>query len=186
VKRATWCRAWKSSRRPSATAPRCSDRRAGWSASTRCRSPRRKRDRPRRGRDRHSPPAVDIVETHARPESFRYAAAIHQRGVALLAARRAAEALPDLTRAAATLQRTFPPGHAVTRWFQADLVLALARAGRNREAQDLAKTLVPASGPPSGRSAIKALYALGVAKRLAGDAFRRVPRTGRGVAMDRA
>jgi tetratricopeptide (TPR) repeat protein len=88
----------------------------------------------------------------------------------LLAARRAAEALPDLTRAAETLQRTFPAGHAVTRWFQADLVLALARAGRNREAQDLAKALVPASGPPSGRSAIKALYAMGVAKRLAGDA----------------
>ena len=115
--------------------------------------------------------AVNIVAGHARPESFRYAAAIHQRGVALLAARRAAEALPDLTRAADALQRTFPPGHAVTRWFQADLVLALARAGRNREAQDLAKTLVPASGPPSGRSAIKALYALGVARRLAGDAF---------------
>jgi len=114
--------------------------------------------------------AVDIVAGHARPESFRYAAAIHQRGVALLAARRAAEALPDLTRAAETLRRTFPAGHAVTRWFQADLVLALARAGRNREAQDLAKALVPASGPPTGRSAIKALYAMGVAKRLAGDA----------------
>ncbi len=114
--------------------------------------------------------AVDIIAGHTRPQSFRYAAAIHQRGVVLLAAGRAAEALPDLTRAAETLQRTFPPGHAVTRWFQADLVLALARAGRSREAQELGNALVPASGPPSGRSAIKTLYAMGVARRLAGDA----------------
>ena len=114
--------------------------------------------------------AVDIMALHTTPQSFRYAAAVNQRGVALLAARRPHEALPDLTRAAETLQRTFPPGHAVTRWFQADLVLALARGGRHQEAQVLAQTLVPPSGAPPGRSATKAIYAMGVATRLAGDA----------------
>jgi tetratricopeptide (TPR) repeat protein len=113
---------------------------------------------------------VDVITRHTRPESFRFAAAIRQRGVALLAAGRAAEALPDLASAAGTLQRTFPAGHAVTCWFQADVVLALARAGRPREALDLASTLMPAPGPLSARSTLRVLYATGVARRLAGDA----------------
>jgi hypothetical protein len=42
--------------------------------------------------------AVEIIERHTRPQSFRYAAALHQRGASLLAARRPAEALPDFRR----------------------------------------------------------------------------------------
>ena len=47
---------------------------------------------------RAAPGGGDHRWTHE-PDSFRYAAAIHQRGAALPAARRADEALPDLTRA---------------------------------------------------------------------------------------
>jgi serine/threonine protein kinase/tetratricopeptide (TPR) repeat protein len=114
--------------------------------------------------------AVDIVALHATPRSFRYAAVVNQRGLALLAARRPREAIADLTYAVDTLRRTFPAGHALTRWFEADLALALARAGRHREARALAERLLPPSGMPLGRGTTKALYALGVAKRLAGDA----------------
>ena len=58
--------------------------------------------------------AVDIIAQHTNRESFRYAAAVHQRGIALLAARRVDEALPDLAVAAETLRRTLPARHLVT------------------------------------------------------------------------
>jgi eukaryotic-like serine/threonine-protein kinase len=114
--------------------------------------------------------AVDIIARHTTPQSFRYAAAIHQRGAALLAARRPEEALPDLMRASETLRLTLPAGHEVTRWFQTDEVLALARAGRHREAQTLANTLLPSAGTSIDAIGSQALYAIGVARRLAGDA----------------
>src|SRR6185503_18168995 len=81
--------------------------------------------------------AAEIIARHTRPQSFRYAAALYHRGAALLAARRPDEALPDLTRARVTLQETMSATHTVTRWFQAEEALALARAGRPREAQQL-------------------------------------------------
>jgi eukaryotic-like serine/threonine-protein kinase len=114
--------------------------------------------------------AVDIIARHTTPQSFRYAAAIHQRGAALLAARRAEEALPDLMRATAILRRTLPAGHEVTRWFQTDEALALARAGRHREAQALANTLLPPPGSSTDAIGSQALHVMGVARRLAGDA----------------
>ena len=57
----------------------------------------------------------------------------------------------------------------MTRWFQADQALALARAGRHRQAQELIEALLPEPGSPVDQSESKALYAMGVAKRLAGD-----------------
>ena len=114
--------------------------------------------------------AVDIIAQHTKPQSFRYAAAIHQRGAALLAARRADEALPDLSRTTEILRLTLPAGHEVTRWFAADHGLALARAGRHRQAQELIEGLLPTPGSPVDTPGSKALYAMGVAKRLAGDA----------------
>ena len=96
----------------------------------------------------HSRIAVDIIAQHTKPQSFRYAAAIHQRGAALLAARRADEALPDLSRTTEILRLTLPAGHEVTRWFAADHGLALARAGRHRQAQALIETLLPPPGSP--------------------------------------
>jgi serine/threonine-protein kinase len=112
--------------------------------------------------------ALTIVTRHTKPESFRYAAAVHQRGAALLAARRPVEAVPDLQASVETLRRVLSPQHAVTRWFQADWALALARGGRRREAEDLLAPLLPASGPASSIES-KALYVMGVTKRLGGD-----------------
>jgi serine/threonine-protein kinase len=114
--------------------------------------------------------AVEIIARHTRPQSFRYAAALHHRGAALLAARRAEEALPDLTRARVTLQETISATHTVTRWFQADEALALALAGRPREAQQLIEAILPQPGQPIDQSAAKALYVMGVSRRIAGDA----------------
>ena len=118
----------------------------------------------------NSEKAVDIVAQHTTPQSFKYAAAIHQRGVALVAARRADAALPDLTRASATLRETLPPGHGVTRWFEADEALALARAGRHGEADALVQRLLRDTSQQADSSAIRALYTMGVVRRLAGDA----------------
>ena len=114
--------------------------------------------------------AVDIIAQHTNRESFRYAAAVHQRGIALLAARRVDEALPDLAVAAETLRRTLPARHLVTRQFEADHALALARAGRHREAEELLAALLPQpGGPAEDASETLALYSMGVAKRLVGD-----------------
>ena len=83
--------------------------------------------------------------------------------------RRTDEALPDLTRAAETLRRTLPDGHAVTRWFRADQALALAVAGRHRQAQELLEALIPEPGSAVDPAGNRALYTMGVVKRLAGE-----------------
>jgi eukaryotic-like serine/threonine-protein kinase len=114
--------------------------------------------------------AVDIIAQHTKPESFRYAAALHARGAALLAARRADEALPDLIRATEIAQRTLSAGHQVTRAFQADQALALARAGKHHQAKEVIEALLPEPGSSVDQSGSRALYAMGVIKRLAGDA----------------
>ena len=113
--------------------------------------------------------AVDIIARHTKPESFRFADALHLRGTSLLAARRADDALPDLARAADTLRQTMPAGHALTRRFQADHALALAFAGRRRQAQELLEALLPRPDSQADVPETLALYAMGVASRLAGD-----------------
>ncbi len=113
--------------------------------------------------------ALSIIARHTKPESFRYAAAVHQRGAALLAARRPLDAVPDLQASVETLRRTLPPSHPVTRWFQADWALALARGGKRREAEDLLAPLMSAPLSPVDSNASKAMYVMGVTKRLEGD-----------------
>ena len=113
--------------------------------------------------------AVDIIARHTRPQSFRYAAAIHQRGAALLASGRPGDALEDLTAAVETLRQTLPARHSVTRWFAADQALALAQTGKHREAEALLATLLPAPGSSIDSAESKALYTMGVARRLTGD-----------------
>lgn len=56
----------------------------------------------------------------------------------------------------------------MTRWFEADQALALARAGRHQEAHTLLAPRLP-HGPATDSSGSKALYTMGVVKRLAGD-----------------
>jgi serine/threonine-protein kinase len=113
--------------------------------------------------------ALSIIERHTRPQSFRYAAAIHRRGAALLAARRAEEAIPDLATAVETLRQTLSAKHSVTRWFAADQALAMALAGRHRDADALLQTLLPERGSSVDSAASKALYVMGVSRRLTGD-----------------
>jgi tetratricopeptide (TPR) repeat protein len=113
--------------------------------------------------------AVSVIATHTRPQSFRFAAAFHQRGAALLAAGRLDEALTDLTTAGDTLRQTLSAKHSVTRWFQADQALALARAGKHREAEALIESLLPKPGSPPDSAETKALYVMGVARRLSGN-----------------
>jgi tetratricopeptide (TPR) repeat protein len=113
--------------------------------------------------------ALSIVGRHTRPESFRYAAAVHQRGAAMLAAGRPLDAVPDLQASVETLRRTLPARHPVTRWFQSDWALALARGGKGREAEDLLAPLMPAPLSPVDSNASKAMYVMGVTKRLEGD-----------------
>jgi len=113
--------------------------------------------------------ALSIVARHTKPESFRYAAAVHQRGASMLAARRPLDAVPDLQVSVETLRQALPPAHSVTRWFQADWALALARGGKPREAEALLASLVPAHGAAIDSNGSKALYVLGVTKRLEGD-----------------
>jgi eukaryotic-like serine/threonine-protein kinase len=114
--------------------------------------------------------AVEIITQHTRPHSFRYAAALHQRGAALLAARRVPEALPDLTRATDTLRAVLSTEHEVTRWFLGDHALALARSGRAQDAQVTVEAVLPVAGRRPDSAAQKALHAMGVAKRVSGDA----------------
>jgi serine/threonine-protein kinase len=119
----------------------------------------------------NSEKALAIIAQHTTPHSFKYVAAVHQRGAALLSARRPEAALPDLAGASAALRQTLPRGHSVTRWFEADYGLALARAGKPGEASELIASLLPGGTPqPADSSASRALYAMGVARRLAGDA----------------
>ncbi len=113
--------------------------------------------------------AVDIIAQHTTPESFRFANALHLRGLALLAARRIDDALSDLARSADTLRRTLPDGHEIARRFRADHALALAVSGRHRQAQDLLEALIPEPGSAADPAGNSALYAMGVVKRLAGD-----------------
>src|SRR6266850_1051632 len=113
--------------------------------------------------------SLEIIGAHSVPTSFRYASALHLRGAALLSARRAAEALPDLTRAAETVRQALGPLHDVTRTYQADRALAMARLGRHGEAEQLIQKIVPQGPRPEDRPAARLRYVLGVVKRLQGE-----------------
>ncbi len=118
---------------------------------------------------RNSQAGVAIVARHSDPSSFRYANALFLRGTAWLAARRAKDALPDLDQAVLTMEHVLPAGHPTTRLVQSTRALALARAGRHRDARELLEPLVAAPPSPDDQSVAIALYALGVVERLSGD-----------------
>jgi serine/threonine-protein kinase len=97
--------------------------------------------------------AIAILSKDMVPESFHYAVAIHHRGAALLASRRATEAEPDLRRAAAAMRRSLGPANWITRWFEADWEAALEQTGEHRPAVD-----PPAPTSPSGSRQPPARY----------------------------
>jgi len=119
--------------------------------------------------------AADIIAREAEAASIRLATALHAYGAALLAARREDAAIPELERAVAIVRRGLPVGHQTTRTMEADLGLALARAGRPREAQALLERPPSAAGTQPDLADSRVLHATSVAARLAGvpvDALR--------------
>lgn len=92
--------------------------------------------------------ALEIIGQHSALDSFRYASALHARGVALVAADRAAEALPLLTRAAETLRRQGPAPHDAMREWMADQSLALAKLGQYEETENVVREIPLAARIP--------------------------------------
>jgi serine/threonine-protein kinase len=113
--------------------------------------------------------AITILAQDMGPEAFHHAVAIHHRGASLLAARRAAEAEPDLRHAAVAMRRHLGPSNWITRWFEADWAIALARTGRHRPAVQLIEAQLSVR-PPSPSAETMARYTMGVLRRLSGDA----------------
>ena len=171
VKRATWCAAWNSSRRPSATRAEVfgpSSRMVGFFSLPLADAPagdrpgrRRARQRPHGRRHHRASRQARVVPVRGRHPSARRRAprgSPRRRGAARSDARRrdAAADAPGRAR-----------GH--------PLVPGRPRARPGSGRADIARRRIcsrrscPHPGPPSGRSEIKALYAMGVAKRLAGD-----------------
>src|SRR5262249_11935232 len=102
--------------------------------------------------------AAAIVATHSQADSFRNATALHARGAALLAARRLDEALPDLAQATAIVSAHFPTTNEYRRPYQAHHALALALAGRPKEAEPIVAPFVTATES-------RPLYVMGVINR---------------------
>lgn len=110
-----------------------------------------------------------VLSEQVEPRSFTAAAAEHNLGAALLAARRAAEAERHLARAAPILRDVVGPAHEKTLTARANRALALAHLGRLREAEG---EVAPALEPFErfrGASVDRAAEVLGVTRRLAGD-----------------
>ncbi|MFI5006430.1 MAG: tetratricopeptide repeat protein [Solirubrobacterales bacterium] len=121
---------------------------------------------------KNSNESLAIHAQHAQADSYTYAGGLTARGVILLAARRPAEALRDLSSSAETLTRLFGPTHEETLIARFNRGLALGYLGRLREAeQELAAVVVEYRS--TYRDALyrphRALQALGTVKRLAGD-----------------
>jgi hypothetical protein len=111
---------------------------------------------------------VEILAEHAGPDSSTYASALRDRGLALLAARRAGEALPDLSRALAILKERRGSAHDTTSRVQVSRALALAYVGRTSEARREIESMLERRAPDQKWTTM-ALHVLGVAGRLAGD-----------------
>jgi tetratricopeptide (TPR) repeat protein len=89
--------------------------------------------------------AIEILGKHLEPTSRTYAAAIEIRGLALLAARRGAEAADELWRARTVYEKIYGPGTIMPATVTRSRALALAFAGQLTEAERDLKAL--AGGP---------------------------------------
>jgi len=88
-----------------------------------------------RDAEKNATAAIDILGKHLEPGSRTYAAAVEIRGLALLAARRGAEAAQELDRARTVYERIFGPGTMMPATVTRSRALALALAGRVDEAE---------------------------------------------------
>jgi tetratricopeptide (TPR) repeat protein len=91
------------------------------------------------------------------------------RGLALLSAQRFAEAAPLLAEAVEGLRLSVGESHDATLTAHIEHALALANLGRERDAEVAIQALMPAVAAPHPLR-FKVLQALGVVKRLLGDA----------------
>jgi serine/threonine-protein kinase len=116
--------------------------------------------------------SLDILARNAQRDSYTYAGGLTARGITLLAARRGAEALQDLSQSANTLRKLFGPNHEETLIAECHRALALAYLGRMTEA-DHALSPVLAQYASTYKDPVykpqRPLFVLGVMKRLAGD-----------------
>jgi len=117
---------------------------------------------------RHNNAALEILERHIDKQSADYAYALVTRGVTLIAARRPADALVDLTAAEATYTRLFGPRHWDTLTARFNRAVALAYLGRFEQAR---QALAPASDPATlVMSKMWAAHVIGIVARLEGNA----------------
>lgn len=116
--------------------------------------------------------SLQIHARNAQQDSYTYAGGLTARGITLLAARRGAEALRDLSQSTDTLRRSFGPNHEETLIAQCHRALALAYLGRMAEADEML-TPVLAQYASNYKDPVykphRPLFVRGVAKRLAGD-----------------
>lgn len=110
-----------------------------------------------------------IIAEHAQPESYTFAAVRRMRGMSLLAARRSAEALADLSAAADTFGRVLGPTHEATLSGRAHRALALAYVGSVGAALEELEAVVRQSRESGSPVTPVALRLLGSVLRLAGE-----------------
>jgi len=116
----------------------------------------------------HSERALEILGEHAGRDSYTYAAGLGARASALLAARRAVEALPDLSSAIETFSKRHGPTHERVLLARALRARALGYLGREREARaEIEQVVSRETATPEGPKA-ETLYTLGLLGRLAG------------------
>jgi tetratricopeptide (TPR) repeat protein len=113
--------------------------------------------------------AVAIAAQHFKPDTWTYAAALGQRGTTRLAARRADEALPDLSAALEVVRQLLGETHPATLNVSHLLALARAQAGEPRAAAAELRTLIDRFGHVGDELRAPAWHSLGIAQRLQGD-----------------
>ncbi len=111
--------------------------------------------------------ALAIIEAHSTPESATLASFRNMVGAALLASRRADEALPPLSQARDTAARVFGPTHENTLATRATVAMALGLAGRRAETDRELDRLVT-DMKALGRDVPRVLIAAGTVHRLQG------------------
>jgi serine/threonine-protein kinase len=110
---------------------------------------------------------LNIIAQHLQPDSREFAVYQLQRGISLLAARRGADALRDLSAAKNTLQSLLGPSSLPSVNAQSKRAVALAFLGRVDEAY---REVGPLNEPtPELKELDWPLYTLGLVQRLAGD-----------------
>jgi serine/threonine-protein kinase len=115
----------------------------------------------------HSTMAISVFDRQSERESYYYAGPRLTRGVTWLAARRADEALKDLSESTEVLRKIYGPSNWETLSAQLNGAMALAYLGRIDDAERQLQPVYDRS--PDVTNMMWARYVVGVVKRLGGD-----------------